>query len=344
MRRIDLIKLAAGLVVLAVLIVLAIKLAGGGGSSPTGGPETWDAATRQHVDQQHALAQDLLDKLQADRARAVLDELLDRFPADHEGHTLMGTVHAVNGSWAQAYQSFRRSLELQPAQPETHLVAGQIAETHLRKPEQARTHYLAARELEPTNAKYTLHLANVSLKLNRLDDARMAALEAAAAEPTVSQAHFIIGEVAARTGKIHMAIESMARARALTEPGDPKFTKYFLRHAELLRRRGVEGRQEALTMLLAAPQPLANSRPVVEQLALTNRSLGRFEQAGETWSAWFRANPYDAEAAAQAGLAYVRADMLDPARRHLERARALKPHHPLVQALEQAIKDEQGDE
>jgi Tfp pilus assembly protein PilF len=302
-----------------------------------GTPETWSAATRDYVAKQHQLASDYLDKLNTQGARQIIRELLERYPGDYEGHNLLARTFMAEQRWQVAYDAFVRSLSIKSDQPDSQSVAGVIAEKHLRKLEAARDHYRVAARLAPDNPKHALYLANVCVKLNDLDTARMAALEALKLDESIAQAHVILANVAARQGKLPMAIESIERARAMTQPGDRLYLAYLLRHAEFLRRSGPTGGEQALAMLTNLDPAYRNQRAATEQLALTHRSLAQFEQAALVWGQWFSSHPTDVAAAAEAGLALAKAGKIDDARVYLKRAQTLKAHHPLVQALEQEV-------
>ncbi len=302
-----------------------------------GNPDTWSAATRQYVAQQHDSAAAQLDKLNTAQARAILEDLLRRYPGDYQGLNMLGRTRVVDQQWQAAYDAFARSLALRTDQPEIHLAAGGIAERHLGKLEAARKHYRTAGKLAQDEPKFPLHLANVALKLNQPDEARLAALEVLRLDASVAKAHAILAEVAARQGKLDMAIESIQRARGLAEPGGAEYTLYFLRHVEWLRRSGAAGADQALAMLLRAPDTLKRRRSYTEQLANTYQMLGDPANAAQAWADWFADHPTDAPAAAQAGLIYDRMGDAANARRYLAAARAIKPHHPLVQALAQAL-------
>jgi len=305
----------------------------------TGSPDTWSAATRAYVEEQRQLAADYFDHDNTEGARLIVRELLERYPNDYESHNLMARILMREGQWPKAYDAFARSLEINPKQSDSHGASGVIAETHLRKLEVARDHYKAAARLAPTQPQHPLYLANVLLKLNELDDARLAALEALKLDDTIATAHVILANIAAKQGKIDMAISSIQRARDLTPPTDNNYIAYLLRHAEFLRRRDVKGREEALAMLLNLEARYYLLRRVVEQITLTHRSLEQYDQAAQHWAGWYTRNPADFAAAAEAGLAYVKAGQMDEAKRYLRAAQAIKPHHPLVQALAQAVED-----
>lgn len=338
----ELFKLAGGLALLVGAGVAIYSLAGKSKPQPhdAGLPQNWNAATRQYVQEQHSLAGLHLDKLQVDAARAVLEPLIRKYPGDYTGLNLLAQSYIVEDKWTQAYDTFARSLAVYDRQADIQFTAGVIAETNLRELEKARKHYRAALKIDPVNTKYLQCLSNVSIKLNDTHEAELAALEAIRIDPTLAKAHALLAEALARQNKITMALEAISKARDLTSINDTEATRYFVRHAEWLRRRDSAGRDEALAMLLAAPEIFAVRRDVQEQLARTYQSLNLHQKAAEVWARWVSGHPSDAAAAAEAGLAAIKAGDRPAAEKFLELGQAIKAHHPLVLALEQAIKAE----
>ncbi len=306
----------------------------------TGGPESWDAQTRQHVAEQHALAEEHFNQGRVREAQAVLEKLVTDYPADPVGHALLGKVHVAQSQWSDAYDAFDRSLALDGNQPETQFVAGTVAEL-LAKNEQAVAHYKRAAELDSKDARYPLRVANASMKVKAYDDVRFYALRALEIDDSISQAYALLAAVAAKRNEIDSAIDRYDKALQRTDPFAErnKFVSYTIWKARLLRRKvDPQGRAEALNVLLALPEAQAHTHAqVTEELAQTYLSLNRQAEAAGVWVAWFKDNPLDGRAAAQAGLCYHRAGQLDEARRWHDTATKLAPHLPETQALGKAL-------
>lgn len=339
MKPADLLKLALGGLLLFLAAALIYRLATNDQpeTSTTSLPDNWSAATRAHISAQHALATEQLDKLQVDAARAILQPLLDRYPSDYQGLNLLAQTYIIQQNWQAAYDALNQSLKLDDRQADTHLVAGGIAERHLRQFQIAQQHYRSALAVDPENTQYLLYMANVSIKLNDAEQAKLASLEALRIDPKLAKAHAILAQALAQQNNLTMALKSIQRARELTPLSDSEATVYFVNQVQWLRRRDAAGRDEALALLLDAPAELSARRDVQEQLARTYESLAQHDLAMAVWSRWLKSHPSDVAAAAEAGLAAHKAGNRPAAEQFLKIATTIKAHHPLVMALQESL-------
>jgi tetratricopeptide (TPR) repeat protein len=333
-------------VVAALLIVGAIvgvsMMGGDGGSAKgrSGGPDTWDARTIELVAHKHQEIEDQLNRASFPGARLLATELIDQFPGDPQAYVYMAKAAMGQRQWQTAYDAAIEALQRDPELHDIHFLAGVLAEKTDR-PETALKHYADAMDAYDSAAKYPLYRANLLLKRNELDDAQLYALRVIRLDPTVPQAYAILAEVAGRQGKLPMALDQINRAIKLCPADSADRFAYTIQRVKLLRRTGPTERAEALNALLALPvEYRQQQRAVTEELAQTYLSLERPGDAAGAWSAWFKNHPGDAAAAAEAGLALVRAGEIELAREYLQLAQRIKPHDPTVQALGEALSGE----
>lgn len=336
-------------------LVLLIALAGAAvavwqvrsGARTPGGPETWSAEQRQHIETQHEAAAARLRHGQAGEARVMLEALLEQYPRDPEGHALLARAHLSLGHEAKAYEAAKRAVELDPADAESADFAGMLAE---RREELATARRLYARavEVQPERAKYRLQLANVLLKLDELDAARHQARAALKLDPTLAVGHGILGYADRRAGAMEEAAGHFRKAiRHSDRPR--READWSIELSRTLRAQGEAGAAEAVNVLSELPSDWRMSeRLLTAELAEAYRALGEPAKAADAWRAWLAAHPGDAEAAAMAGLAFLQAaeSTNDPqlgrsyreaAKQYWRRADRLKPHHPDVRKLGRAV-------
>ncbi len=328
----------AAAMVIAAGVGLAVDLTGGG-HRPVSGSEAsrrWDAATRQRVAAVHDQAMALINRAQFAEARSVLEKHLQQIEGDAEGYMLLSQALVGQGRLAAAYDAASRASEL-TGSGEAHLAAGQFAQV-LDRHDAALTHFRHAVERDPNHVQYRLYLANMLTALHRFDEAAEHARRVLSANPQISRAHYVLGEAAIARGEREQAIEHLDRAIDRVEPNSRKHLTYKITRAKWLRRGDTRDKLRAVETLTSLPPAmLASNRLVTEELAITFDMLGKAERSASLWEQWCESHPDDAAAAAQAGLYWLRANDPPRAAQHLDRARRLKPHHPLVQQLTEQI-------
>jgi len=329
-----------GVLLIVIAVVIGLSVTGGEGPKPTGrsgGPDTWDPATKRRVAELHEGIEAQISKANFPGARLLVSELIDQYPGDPQAYVYLAQAAMGQRQWQVAYEAATKAIERDPDLHEMHFLAGVLAEK-IDDRKAAESHYLAAMDVHDSIAKYPLYLANLYLRSSRLDDAQLYALRVLRLDPTIAQAYSMLAEIAGRQGKVDMAIDQINRAIKLSPPDSADRLAYTIQRVKLLRRRGPADRQEALNALLALPTEYRQQRrEITEQLAQTYLSLERPADAAAAWSAWLERRPGDAAAAAEAGLALVRAGDEAAARQYLEMARRIRPHDPKVQALAAAL-------
>lgn len=339
-------------IIIALCVITTLGLAGcedrAAQPGPIG-PETWSAEDRQYITERHEAAGAMIDHGEFGQARVVLEDLTGRYPGDAEGHALLARAYFATGQKDRAYEAAGRAVELDPTLVDASDFAGILAEGR-GELERARALYARAAEHAPQSPKYRMQLANVLLKLDDIAGARREARAALELDPTVPLAHGILGYAARAEDRPAEAAAHFREAVRLAERPNRRL-EWSIKLAQALRASGEAGASEAVNVLSELPEDWRwSERIITEELAAAHEAMGAPTRAAEAWRAWFNANPDDAGAAAEAGLAYVAAasgtDDADLARayrmaasEYLDRAKQLKAHHPRARALEAALSD-----
>ena len=122
-------------------------------------------------------------------ASAAYGKALELRPDDARVLQALGQMHNRAGAYVEAITSFRRSLEVDAAQPLTWVNLG-IALSASGDPAGARGAYEEALRLNPHEALAYFNLGNLHRRADRLTDAAAAYARAVAASPGLGQAHF----------------------------------------------------------------------------------------------------------------------------------------------------------
>ncbi len=324
--------MAAAIVIIVVTIAVAPNSTG-----PTmGGPETWDAATRDLVETKRQKALDHLRTGQHEQTRALLTQLADRYPQDPTTRIELAKVIYSLGDKAAAYEQMKIAISLDDQSAGAFQFAGELA-TMLEQYEQAKSHYEAALQLDPAAPQYALRLAGVHLRLKQPDAARLYALRVLKADPTVHQAYGILASIAADQGKVKLALQQVDKA--IEQARKPTTIKrYKLWKATYLRRDNQP--RKALALLQALGPGAKADDEVIREMAQSYLQMSEPLKAAKLWADVAAHSPGHAEAAAEAGLCFWRARDLRNARHYLALARRINPDHPSVMALEKALSEE----
>lgn len=320
---------AAGVLVL-VLVVAAVALLRGGGED--------EGEVQAQAEQTLTEACDAADFYirtdQLPEARLILDRLLERYPDEARPHMLQAKLLMAEGDFEGAYEHADRSVEIDGEDAEAQFLTALLAEAN-REFEKGREHYAAASVVDPENAKYPMYLAQSLMRLNELDEARIQLLRAQRLDATLHQTYGMHAEIAARRGKLEMAIEQVNKALEHVEESSSHHVAYTLQKAELLRRANRP--EAAQTLLQELPPGNQQEQRVVEQLAAGYMMMNQPERAAGAWAELFALEPTNTRAAAEAGMALLRAGKPQQARQYHEMARQLSTSHHMVVALEEAL-------
>ena len=295
---------------------------------------TRDAETIEDLEKARYAARHYLRAAETPKARRIVERLLEQYPNDAEGRVLMAKVFMAEGKAEPAYEQFQRSLEIDGRRHEVQFNAGLLA-AELDKLRQARQHYNQAVVLDPGNAKYRMYLAQLLMKLDDLDAAQMQLLRARSLDGSLVHVYGMLGEIAARRGKLNMAIDQVNKALERIEDNEPRRVTYLLLKAQFLRRHNKP--EAALRVLHEVPPKRQREPRVAEHWAATYLMMSEPAKAAIVWGDLFSIDPTNANAAAEAGLCFLRAGDRESARRYLGLARRADAKHMKVEALQEAL-------
>jgi len=293
------------------------------------GEDGLTAAQRREVTEAVDAAADYIQHDKIPEARVILEKLLGKFPEHAEANHLMAQVDLVQERTLDAFEHLNRSIAADPDQPEVRFSAGVLAQK-LNKPDEAQSHYEAAAALEPGSAKFPLYLAQLHLKAERLDAAEAELDKAKALDPTLPQVYGLLAQLAEKRGRHDAALTHVNKALEQLKPGDDSYESYTLLKALTLRKRGDSA--AALDVLRALPPEKQQEPAIVQHFAECYMALGEPGKAAGVWSELFALEPWNAQAAAHAGLCIVEQDSRK-ARQFLSLAERIDRRDPVVQQL-----------
>lgn len=258
--------LPAGLII--VTLVLVIR----GFAVAPAAPGTANAAALDHRALEDVLgrARQHLNQSEVGRAEALLREAVERSPDNRDLRALYGETLLLLGRPREAYAQYEHavhgstndSASLRSAAGDVASLAG----LHDR----AEEHYWRAQQLEPSNPKHPLYLAQIQRKLGKADEAKASLLRAAKLDPSLAVAWASLASVALDENKLSIAQGYIKRARE----AEPERVAWRLIEAKILRR---ENRPEDALRLLAAlsPEEKLGDPAVVQEMGLSYGLLGR---------------------------------------------------------------------
>ncbi len=297
-------------------------------------PATWTSRTRAAIAAEHEAAGQAISSNDLDKARLILEGLVKKYPADAQSHVMLAQVLMYENKAADALAMLTRALELDRGQPEVHYSAG-ILHERMGNFDKARFHYTQAATHDPSNASYPMHLGQLLMKMGELDAAQMQILKAQKLDSKLVQTYAVLAEISARRGKVSMAVELAGKALEQVGPEDPRRVTYALLKSQYLRRDNQP--ELALEVLRQLPPSEQMSTEVVRHIADSYLMMNEPAKAATVWSELFTVDPHNAQAAAQSGLAWVRAGDLSKARQMLGLASRVNGNDPAVLALQDAI-------
>lgn len=323
------VKLGAMIAMLACVLILAGAAIWWTRSGSDTGPLSEKKLAAIHEAAQHYILSDKIPQ-----AKAIVAKLLQRAPDDAQAHVLMAKILMTEGKGDDAYDQVMQSLKLQPNDDQVQFLAGAMAETGGAL-DKARYHYARASTLAPRNGVYPMHLGEVMIKTGDLDGAQLQLLRAKSLNASLTQVYAMLAEIASRQGKLTLALDEIDKAIDQSNPHDPHWVPYLLEKAQLLRRANHPDAALALLLTLA---PGDQQQPaVVQQISACYLMLGKPSRAAAVWMELFALDPQNQDAAAQAGLCFLRAGDREHARQYLDFAKQFGDKNPNVQALESAL-------
>jgi len=328
--------LAAGLVSLSYWHYYERELEAAMVKDPAGSV-TWDQATAdRELEDLQRRAQAALENDRAQDVRREVERFVERYPRYAAGYTLLAQVRLGEQRQDEAYEQFKISLELDPAQADVHLLAGTLC-MQLKRPDAAERHYRQAVGLDPANVQLRLHLAQCYIEQQRFDDARRDLLRLLAADSSLHSAAGMLADMAMMQDKRTLAMNYINRAIENTPISQrDRRVIYIRRKARILRRQNRP--DEALQTLEGKLSALERRDPeVVEEMALCWSAQGQFEPAAMLFEAALEEAPTDWRLAAGAARWWIKAGQIAKAELNLTRIRQIDPRQPVLTELEETL-------
>lgn len=241
---------------------------------------------------------------------------------DHLNSLLRDGVDRLRaGRLADAEQSFRAALRLEPALPEAHGTLGAILGA-LGRLDQAETHLREALRLRPDSPDSNGNLGNLLRELGRLPEAEQSLRQAVRLRPIYPEAHNNLGVTLRDLGrpvKAENCFRTALRQR-------PAFPEALTNLAHLLRDQGRREEAEAPLRAVVSLQPgAARSHASLGSLL---RDLGRPADAEATLRLALRLQPGDPETLTELGNTLHDLDRHAEARAQFREALRVRPDHP----------------
>jgi len=325
---------ALAAVFVAVLLVASIYWSRRGQPADGAGSVPFDpCVAREELESvgqrvNRALADGAISDVLIAEVRAVVE----RYPKFAAARTLWAQVLLVKGESSGAYEQLQRSLELDPAQPEIHQLAGAVAEK-LGRLDRAGWHYAQAIALDGQRTDYRLKLANVYLRQQQPERARELMLEALRLDSGQHLAYAMLADLYASQNKIDLALDQIQKAIEHTPVAQrSKQIGYVRTRASLLRRAN---RPQDSLQVLNSLSPRERFDPaVLADVAVSWAMLGQPGKAALEYEAALEAEPTRALWAVEAARWQLKAGNRSAAAAHLATARALDSSAPSLADLD----------
>jgi len=325
-----------GVILAALLLAAAIGAAVWYNEHGVVGDDGLTNAQRKQVTEALDAAGDYIRHDKIPKARLILMKLLDLHPEHGEANHLMAQVLLAEDKTVEAYAHLSKSLAVDPDRAEPQFSAGVLAQK-MNRLDAAFDHYTKAASLEPDSAKYPLYVGQLLLKSGKLKDAAVQLEKARSLNPAMPQVHGLLAQLAEQLGKNDEALTHINRALEQVDEGDESYDAYMLLKALALRKTGQA--TAALGVLHAMPSPKKAEQQVVlvEHFAACYLANEDYPQAAGAWASLFAAQPYNARAAAEAGLCYRQGNDVERARRCYNLAQRVDRLDETVKKLADAL-------
>ena len=320
--------LGAALLVCGIAAVAVLNRTQGGPSDAAGA--TSDATATEALDALAASLDAAAQYVNADRedeAAKILEAAAEKFPDEPQVLRQLYEVRLHQSRTADAYaiiQDLIATFDRQDA--ELRFNAGVVANM-LGKTDESIVHFQKAAELDPTNPKHPLYLAQMLIKTHEYTQAQTHLLRCIHLDPTIHQAWGTLAEINLIENQLDMAEQNLGRARKLA----PEFPKWRLLEAKVLRRRGKP--EEAVTLLSALPDRERYTQDVVDEIAQCWALMGSPARAAQEHVNFLNRVPDAWESAVAAARYFLVADDPDRARQWTAYAQRLAPEDAEVKRL-----------
>lgn len=306
-------------------------------ASPRGaGPATGDASAEAvFADELAALQNTVADALDKDEPDLVHDRVrrfVDHYPKKPAARNVFAQVLLAAQQFEQAYDQLMVSLELDPRQPNVHLLAGTVAYRR-QDLDRAERHYKDATSLDRANVDNHLHLAELYIKRGKTDEARTLLVAALTVDSSSHEAHAMLADLYAKQNKLTAAITQISKAIELTSTDErPRLIVYMRTLSKLLRRDNQF--DQALQVLDGIEGDYRYNPGVVEDVAVCFMMLSRPADAVQAYELAVAADPLNWQLVAGAARWQHKAGNPARARQHLAALKRLNPDAGAIEELE----------
>lgn len=222
------------------------------------------------------------------------------------------TPESSQAHFEQAYAQWAAILELGERDAASEFRAG-MAASSAKLPRKALEHFERAAVMDSQRPEYVLNLGMVQYNLGMYPEARVSLNRAALLKPDLAPAWGMLAQVALRDGNRTVALQSIARARAI-DAADPNWRIIEADAATVIDPERAIGLLESL-------EPRVRSREDVLRIARNcYGAKGRFADAAAFFASASDLEPLNGSLAMQTADLYSRADDKARARRFAKRA------------------------
>ncbi|MDX2131410.1 MAG: tetratricopeptide repeat protein [Planctomycetota bacterium] len=273
-------------------------------------------------------ARGLIDRGEFQKALTVLESALAQQPGEQALHVMHAESLLGLRRLEDAYGAYERALASGTRTGDLEFAAGTTA-SMIGRLDRAEEHYQAAQAQMKGDHRPSLFLAQVQLKLRKVDEAKASLLIAGRLEPNSAVVWGTLAQVALDENKATLAQQHAARAREL----EPRVTLWRLLEARALRRQGKA--EDALLILTALEPAEQRQGPVLSLIGECFGLLGRPAEAAARYAAAADALPTDGPLALETALWFERAGNAERALHYARHARmlAVQEAAPVVERL-----------
>lgn len=320
------------IVLSGALLVAVLLLWRSGSTGPqvaNGATATTKAPSSESVAALLGAAKSYIDQQDFPKAEAILRAAVREHADDQELRIAFGETLMRQKKFGEAYEQYSKALAIGPSEPKIEFLAGTLASQtgHL---DEAGEHYRAAQAGDPSNAQYPLYLAQLQIKRERWEEAKVNLLLSIKLDGQNAVARGTLAEIFLRENKLDLCLQNIAEARKL----QPELTRWKLDEARARSRQGEP--QKALVLLSTLDR---SERRDPEVLSLMAQCYGLSKRPGDAARIYAEASdaePTNAELAYQAAVWANKAGDRDAAARYA--SRASKQGHEGAKALEAKFK------
>jgi len=268
------------MVAVGALVAFALVRAVGSGAAEAEGAQEGSGVARERT------VQRLLESVQTyvregepAKAEAILSSAVGQYPDDQDLRLAYGQLLMQAGRHDAAFEQYDAASRAGPIDAEEHFAAGTLAASAGRLEDAAR-HYDMAQRADAGNARYPLYLAQIQLKLGLKSEATASLVRASVIDDANPQVWGSLASVALSENKANMALQHIAKARAL----EPESRDWRLLEARALKRLGRP--EEGLATLRALGDAVLADDESLKAMA---ECLGMLGEAGEAVALYERA-------------------------------------------------------